>query len=85
MRSAAARGRRAPAGADAQQRDDVGGRAERVGDHAVAGERGDERAVLLGDQHVAGQRALRVEPGEVAERGAVGAARGPDDDGWIGG
>jgi hypothetical protein len=71
------------AGAHVQQRDDVGGRTEGIGDDAVAGERGDERAVLLGDQHVAGERALRVEPGEALEGIAVGASGGSDHDGWI--
>ena len=71
------------AGVHAQQRDEVGGGAERVGDRAVAGEGGDEHAVLLGEQHVAGERALRVHAGEVLERDAVGATGGSDDDGWI--
>ncbi len=45
--------------------------------------RGDDDAVLLGEQDVAGERALGVHAGEVLERGAVRAAGGPDDDGWI--
>ena len=40
-------------------------------------------AVLLGQQHLARERALRVDAGERLEHAAVGAARGPDDDGWI--
>jgi hypothetical protein len=68
-----------------EQGDDLGGGPERVGDDRVrrGGVGGDELAVPLADQHVAGERAVRVELGEALEGGTVGAASGSDEDGWI--
>ena len=59
--------------------------AERVGDHRAGGGGvgGDQLAVALADQQLAGGRALRVELGEALQGGAVGATGGSDDDGWI--
>ena len=61
--------------------DEVRGRPERIGDRALAADGGDDRAVLLGEQHGPGEGRLGVEPGELLEGAGVGAAGGSDDDG----
>jgi len=73
-------------GAGAQQGDVAGGRQERVGDRAavVQRERGAGRAVVLGDEDLAGQRAGRVQRGEARQAGDV-AGHGPADDDGGGG
>ena len=67
--------------AGAQQLDDVGGRAERVGDRAPAADRdrGHDVVVDLGDQHVAGRARGAVEPGQARE-GALVLRRGAAED-----
>jgi phosphoribosylformimino-5-aminoimidazole carboxamide ribotide isomerase len=60
-------------GAHAHRADELGGRAERVGDHAAAGE-GDRRsrhAVDLAHEDRAAQGRLRVQGGEAAQVGGI--------------
>jgi hypothetical protein len=56
-------------GSEPEQRHDVAGRDERIGDRRAVGERqgGDRTVVELGDQRRAGRRARGVERGEGLE------------------
>ena len=73
-----------PAGVQAQERHDVGGGAERVGDRR-ARRRGRRRATPSCSASSTSPASGRCEStrARLVERAAVGAARGPDDDGWI--
>ena len=70
-------------GAHLQQVDDLLRAHERVRERAPAVERqrGDQAAVQLGEQDVAGGRVRVVELGEAIERGPVGGRRAPQRDG----
>jgi hypothetical protein len=69
-----------------EQLDDLGGPAERIGDRRAhsGGVGGDDRAVGLGHQQLAGRDTGRVECGEPLEGLAIRAARSADEDGWSG-
>ena len=62
--------------------DDVRRVAERVGDAraGVDGQRGDDLVAGLGDQELTGRHGARVQIGEAAQGGPVGATGSADDD-----